>query len=191
MLGDDDRGIFRSGSQNIIQVFELCAVPHQPIEGKFVRDLQRKKTDSIKATAKVIGSKWIKRAKGSCHLRAKCRYEGARIRRNRVRELQSSDSRDCRSTIRTKMIEIKTDGIRVSPEITPLNVQPERGRLQFREAVGLAGKPDDDIRFEAVDALRHYLCDGPERRLLCIIGLMRRLIQRGGEFAELSYPSVQ
>src|SRR5512132_4434710 len=89
------------------------------------------------------------------------------------------------------MIEIKTDGIRSSPKVTPLDVQPQRGRPQFREAVGLAGKTDDDIRFEALDIPRHHLCDSAERRLLCIIGSMRRLIQRGGESAELSYPSVQ
>src|SRR2546430_12633459 len=87
------------------------------------------------------------------------------------------------------MIEIKTDRIRSSPKITPLDVQPQRGRPQFRETIGLTGKTDDDIRFEALDIRRHHLCDSAERRLLCIIGSMRRLIQRGGKFAELSYPS--
>jgi hypothetical protein len=89
------------------------------------------------------------------------------------------------------MIEVKTDGIRISPKVTLLDVQTERGRPQLREIVRLTGKTDDDIRLEAVDVRRDHLCDDAQGRLLRIIGLMRRLIQRGRECAELSYPSVQ
>src|SRR5260221_14635629 len=75
MLGNDDPDIPGSSSQNVIQIFELRTVVCHPVEGKFVRDLQRKKAKPIKATAKVMATKWIKRAEGSCHSRTKCRHE--------------------------------------------------------------------------------------------------------------------
>src|SRR5262245_50970778 len=80
MLGDDDPDMFRSGSQDIIQVLELCAVLYQSIKGELVRDLQRKKANSINSTAKIVRAEWIDRIECGCHLRTKCRQERVCIR---------------------------------------------------------------------------------------------------------------
>src|SRR5262249_36445952 len=72
VLGYDDPYIFRSSSQNIVQVFELCTVFYESVEGKCIRGLQWKKAKSLKVIAKVLGAKRIKRIERNCHLRAKC-----------------------------------------------------------------------------------------------------------------------
>ena len=55
----------------------------------------------------------------------------------------------------------------------------------------MAGKPDDDVRLEAVGVPRHGLRDDTQRRVLRVIGLIGGLVQRGGEFAERAQPSVE
>ncbi len=84
------------------------------------------------------------------------------------------------------MVEIHAERVRVSPEVSALDVQPQRGGPQFGEIISLPGKADDDVRLEAVDLAGHGVRDDKERRVLGIIGLIGGLIQCGGECAESS-----
>src|SRR5260370_7374246 len=150
MLGNDDPDIPGSSSQNVIQIFELCTVVCHPVEGKFVRDLQRKKAKPIKATAKVMATKWIKRAEGSCHSRTKCRHEHTPIRRYGIRWLSFSDPADRRSCMRADVIEIHAERVRTSPKLAALNMQPKCGRPQLGKIIRLTRKTDDAVRSQAL-----------------------------------------
>src|SRR5262249_17460653 len=127
MLGHDDPDILGRSCQHIVQVLELCTVIHLPVERKFVGDLQRKKAKPIKAVAKVVRLKRIKRVEGSSHLRTKCRYEPPPIRCYGIRQISTPYPPDRRSFVRADVIEIHTERIRISPKLTSLNVQSERG----------------------------------------------------------------
>jgi hypothetical protein len=190
MLGHDDRDIFRGRSQDVIQVFELRAVADQPVKGKLVRDLQWKQAKPVEPTTQGLGPEWIQRLEGGRHPRAKCRHQGTSIRRQGICQVQSADAPDRRTPMGADMIEIHAERVRVSPEMSALDVQPQRGGPQLGEIIGLPGIADDDVRLEAVDLARHCVGDDTERRLLGIIGLIGGLIQCGGECAENSQSSV-
>jgi hypothetical protein len=93
--------------------------------------------------------------------------------------------------MRAEMIEIHAEGVRIAPEVAPVDVQPERTWPQFGETVRLTGKTNDDVRFEAVDVARHHLGDDAERRMIGILGLICDAVQSGGKFAQRSYSSIQ
>ena len=93
-------------------------------------------------------------------LRAEYRHQLASIRRQGIIQLQPADACDRRSCVRAKMVEIHAERVGGAPEMSPLDVQPQRRRPQLGEVIGLAGKPDDDVRLEAIDVPRHRLREG-------------------------------
>src|SRR4029078_12421844 len=118
---------------------ELGAVADQPVEGKFVRDLQRKQAQAIEPAAERLGLEWIARIERCRHLRAKSRYERAPIRGQRIRQLQSADAPDRRFPMRAEMVEIHAERIGVSPEVPALDMQPYLVAPQSAELDWLAG----------------------------------------------------
>src|SRR5262249_33173240 len=100
MLRDDDPHIVGRSSQNVIQIFELRTVVSHPVEKKFVRNLQRKKTKPTKAAPNVGATKGIRSAEGRRQLRTKLRHDHTPIRRYEIRLLSSSDPADRRSCVR-------------------------------------------------------------------------------------------
>jgi hypothetical protein len=72
--------------------------------------------------------------------------------------------------MRAEMIEIDTERVWISPKVASLSVEPERSRPQLGKIVGLTGKTNDDVRFEAIGTPRHYLRHDTERWMLGVIG---------------------